>query len=286
MKLFISMMLVTLTLALSFQAQVANTETKRFEKAGLVFDFPAEWKLIDKSSDDVQYFAVNSEGSTTQISVIDQSASVLQCDPPVGKAVTDLLLERIAAQIHSATPLQTTAVKIQIGSMDMDGVQLHGLLNNQPVTGEVYSLQLNPRFVNLVYLRLDNDQRGQVAWETIRATMKIAPTAVATMDPGKSRVPVSLHSPIRGGVLNGKAIHLAQPPYPVQARAERVSGTVVVQVLIDETGNVISANAVSGHYLLQPASIAAAKESKFSPTKLCGQPVKVSGIIQYNFVAR
>ena len=98
--------------------------------------------------------------------------------------------------------------------------------------------------------------------------------------------PTPPRTPISGGVLNGKAVHLVQPPYPAIARQAHASGTVVVQVLIDENGNVVSAHATSGHPLLQAAAVAAARASKFSPTKLSGQPVKVTGMIQYNFVAQ
>ena len=94
------------------------------------------------------------------------------------------------------------------------------------------------------------------------------------------------HAPISGGVLNGKAVHLVTPPYPAIARSAHASGSVQVQVLIDENGNVISAHAVSGHPLLQAAAVAAARASKFTPTKLSGQPVKVNGVIIYNFVAQ
>ncbi len=90
---------------------------------------------------------------------------------------------------------------------------------------------------------------------------------------------------ISGGVLNDKAISLPKPPYPPIARAAKASGTVVVQVTVDENGNVISARAVSGHPLLQAAAIAAARGARFSPTRLSGQPVKVTGLITYNFVA-
>ena len=89
---------------------------------------------------------------------------------------------------------------------------------------------------------------------------------------------------ISGGVLNGKAISKPQPVYPAVARAANASGTVVVQVTIDEEGNVISARAVSGHPLLQSAAVSAARQAKFTPTKLSGQPVKVTGVLSYNFV--
>jgi len=93
-------------------------------------------------------------------------------------------------------------------------------------------------------------------------------------------------APISGGILNGKAIYLPPPDYPVIAEQAKASGTVAVQVLIDEAGNVISARAVSGHPLLQATSVAAARQARFSQTMLSGVPVKVQGIITYNFVAQ
>jgi periplasmic protein TonB len=91
------------------------------------------------------------------------------------------------------------------------------------------------------------------------------------------------HPPVSGGVLNGKALSLARPNYPPLARAAHASGTVVVQVTIDETGKVVSAHAISGHPLLQAAAVEAAYRTRFSPTQLSGQPVKVTGTINYIF---
>lgn len=91
-------------------------------------------------------------------------------------------------------------------------------------------------------------------------------------------------TPVTGSVINGKAISMPRPAYPDEARAARVSGTVTVRVVIDEKGKVIRACAMQGPPLLMHASEAAAFNAVFSPTKLSGQPVKVSGIINYNFV--
>jgi protein TonB len=98
--------------------------------------------------------------------------------------------------------------------------------------------------------------------------------------------PTPPRAPISGGVLNGKAISLPKPAYPPIARQAHASGTVVVQVTIDENGSVISAHAVSGHPLLQAVAVAAARGARFSPTKLSGQPVKVTGVITYVFQAQ
>jgi TonB family protein len=91
---------------------------------------------------------------------------------------------------------------------------------------------------------------------------------------------------VSGGVVNGKATSLPKPPYPAAAKAVKAGGAVSVQVLIGEEGNVVSASAVSGHPLLRAAAEQAARSAKFSPTLLCGEKVKVSGIITYNFVAQ
>ncbi|NOT46186.1 MAG: TonB family protein [Acidobacteria bacterium] len=88
---------------------------------------------------------------------------------------------------------------------------------------------------------------------------------------------------ISGGVLNGKATDLPLPKYPPAALAVRAGGAVTVQVVIGESGEVQSANAVSGHPLLRAAAVEAAKAAKFSPTTLDGTPVKVSGVLVYNF---
>jgi protein TonB len=88
------------------------------------------------------------------------------------------------------------------------------------------------------------------------------------------------------GVINGKATNLVKPTYSPAALAVRAAGEVNVQVTIDEKGNVISANAVSGHVLLRPSAETAARASKFNPTLLSLQPVKVTGLIVYKFAPK
>ncbi|PYS47922.1 MAG: hypothetical protein DMF68_14710 [Acidobacteria bacterium] len=98
-----------------------------------------------------------------------------------------------------------------------------------------------------------------------------------------ARAPKPLLKPVSSGVLNGKAISLPKPIYPPSARNARVSGVVTVEVVIDESGKVISARAIDGHQYLKEAAEQAARGARFSPTVLSGQPMKVSGQITYNF---
>lgn len=92
--------------------------------------------------------------------------------------------------------------------------------------------------------------------------------------------------PINGGVLNGKATNLVVPEYPEQARAAGESAQVEVEIIIDEQGSVVWAEASVGPASLRDAAVAAAKKSRFAPTKLMSQPVKVKGRIVYNFAGR
>jgi protein TonB len=85
-------------------------------------------------------------------------------------------------------------------------------------------------------------------------------------------------------ILMSKVISLPQPPYPTIARQNRISGVIPVQILIDENGKVVSAHAVSGSPFLTSVAESAAKRASFTPTILNGAPVKVQGVITYNFV--
>ena len=95
--------------------------------------------------------------------------------------------------------------------------------------------------------------------------------------------PRPLLKPVSGGVLNGRALSLPTPVYPDVARRMRTEGVVQVEVVVDENGKVVSARALSGPGMLRDAAVKAASLAHFSPTKLSGLPVKVTGLINYNF---
>jgi len=89
---------------------------------------------------------------------------------------------------------------------------------------------------------------------------------------------------LASSLISSKAISKPTPDYPAIARQMRVQGTVPVQILIDEQGRVVQAQATGGHPLLQKAAADAARRATFSPTILSDKPVKASGVIYYNFV--
>lgn len=85
---------------------------------------------------------------------------------------------------------------------------------------------------------------------------------------------------IAGGVLNDKAVSLPKPAYPAAARAVKATGTVVVNVEVNTNGDVVKAEAKTGHPMLRGAAAAAARTAKFKPGS-----APVSGSLTYEFTA-
>ncbi|MGA2586313.1 MAG: energy transducer TonB [Candidatus Aminicenantales bacterium] len=84
-------------------------------------------------------------------------------------------------------------------------------------------------------------------------------------------------------ILNKNAIYRASPNYPPQAKAAQISGTVRVEIVVDEGGNVVSAHALNGLPFFQEAAVEAAEKWKFKPFLNKDRPIKVSGILEFNF---
>ncbi len=101
--------------------------------------------------------------------------------------------------------------------------------------------------------------------------------------PTPEPTPVPKKINVSGGVLQGSAIKKPAPAYPPIAKAARAAGAVQVQVTISEDGRVIDAQVVSGHPLLRDAAVQAARQWVFKPTELSGVPVKVQGVLTFNF---
>jgi len=100
-------------------------------------------------------------------------------------------------------------------------------------------------------------------------------------EPAVVKPPTTLR--VASTILNGKAVTLPQPPYPIIAKQAHVQGPVSIQILVSEEGKVLSAQAVSGNAMLISAAKEAALRARFTPTILNGQPVKIQGVITYNF---
>ncbi len=146
----------------------------------------------------------------------------------------------------------------------------------------------DPRFGESTY-RLTNIDRSEPAKSLFEVpsdyTLKSGP-GLAVESFGQGSGPISTFrssGAVSGEVLNSKATKLPMPPYPPLARSAHANGNVAVEVTVDEEGNVTSAKAISGHPLLQAASVAAARNAKFAPSRVAGQSAKTQGVLIYTF---
>jgi TonB family protein len=140
-----------------------------------------------------------------------------------------------------------------------------------PTVMALNKINVQPAFlssINTPPLAVSSNQRASVAVEGDAPSRPVI------------RAPLK---PVSGGLLNGRATNLPIPVYPEIAKRARATGMVTVEVVIDATGKVIAAKAVSGPSMLHQAAERAATQARFSPTLLSGQPVKVAGVINYNF---
>ena len=280
----IAVLIALLLSPVGAQTQGGDDAKKHYEKDAVAFDYPADWTVTESNAPELQTVTVSPGPDATQI-VIIRPGGLGSCDFEAERdKVVPALMKRLATLIHASDALHASPVTTKVGSDDIEGSQLQGLIDDKPALGDVYFGRMNHQFVSLAYVRRIDDERAASAWSAVRTSLKLK-LGVSTTVIGSEASSTSQRQLITGGVLNGRAISLPRPDYPPVARQAHASGTVVVQVTIDELGDVIAAHAVSGHPLLQAASVAAARGAKFSPTRLCGEPVKVTGVITYNFVA-
>jgi len=253
----------------------------RYSKDGLAFDHPAEWKLADTSTPELQRVALTRAGASNLIMVFAQRELIKTAAQlyESRNSVTMPYVLNIAKRLGLSGPPPEQSQCVPVGGLNAVGFRLSGTLEGVPTTAEVYTIVLGQRLLHLVHVRADKDDAaGAAAWKTLLDTLKVEGPAQPPPE-GEHIARI-----VSGGVLNGRAVKKPRPDYPSLAKGARASGVVVVQIVVDEKGEVAEAQAVSGHPLLQPAGVEAARRAKFTPTTLCGKPVKVSGVVTYNFV--
>ncbi|MGB7069399.1 MAG: TonB family protein [Pyrinomonadaceae bacterium] len=224
---------------------------------------------------------------------------------------------KFAPTMLSGVPVKVSGVIVYnfVGSSQkMPGTISGGVLNGKAIAlpaAEFPTDALASNISGIVHVRVLIDENGDVATanaesghpllrpsaEVAARGAKFAPTLLGGVPvqvsglliikfgiPGQSGSRGQMETPKTISVLNGRALSLPLPIYPDSAREAKAGGGVNVQVTVDEMGNVIAANSVSGHPLLRAAAEEAARNAKFRVAEVDGVPVKVNGIIYYNFV--
>jgi TonB family protein len=201
--------------------------------------------------------------------------------------------ESLGKQTVEGVEAEGTRTTVTIQAGEIGNALPIDIVNERWYSSELQTVimtkQSDPRFGETVY-RLANIDRSEPDKSLFQVpadyTIKTSDSSGGTISTYATSSVTPSERIINGGVLNGKTTSMPLPEYPVIARQAHASGSVTVQITIDEEGNVIAAKAVDGHPLLQAAAVSVARQAKFTPTRLSGRPVKVQGVLVYNFVAQ
>jgi TonB family protein len=113
-----------------------------------------------------------------------------------------------------------------------------------------------------------------------RATLKV--TEIGENEtPGSSNTGVA--KPVEGGALDTKATSKPKAELTEEAKRLKLSGRIIVKVMVDENGKVVSAQAQNGPAALREAAEAAARQATFAPVTQDGITVRVVGTLTYDF---
>lgn len=248
-------------------ATLTGKEVYKYDEKGNISEMTllnADGSLLSKETYKYEYdFAGNWNKMTTSIAVFEGGKLSFEPTEVTYRSIMYYLddnILRMAQPQATSTPVSNSASN-NSASSPKNSVVLPAAMTTE---------KLN----NAGAIELDSDRVASNA-QPVNVKLDAEPPP-----PG----PKPMLRPVSGGVLNGTAISLPAPTYPETARRMRISGIVSISVVVDETGKVISAQASDGPAPLRDVAVQAALKARFSPTKLSGQPVKVSGLINYKFL--
>lgn len=283
-RLFIFALSFCLFLSVSSAAQDATVrEMKTFDSDGLKFKYPADWTLTDKSNAETQHLMLSKNNHSVLI-VIASPRATEDYVQRFRKFQNDIHAD-FGSVISQSLSTSRKHAENELVCMDFNGANIPGTkytgaYNGEPGEGETYTFILGKRSLTTVYLKTEKDSMaGDWVWQEVLKSL--------TLNGSSSALPGVIFNARDSGVVNGKAVKLVKPLYPISLRPgeiPRAGGTVKVKVVIDEEGKVISAMPHSGVTAFMKASIGAAKKSVFQPTLVCGKPIKVVGLIEYNYI--
>lgn len=263
---------------IAYFSQIAfsqQPETKKFSSKHFSFNYPENWKLTDKSSQNTIQFNLTPPSGNVLIMIksYDITIDSYYLFKQVQAQTATTMYDKIYDSFSRSDRPQTKDVCTTLNERDVPGIRVRGNYNNEKSTADFFYVVLNKRFYNFVYLRNDKENsKSDVAWNELIKTFsekKNSNDFDFLIDSGNDTV------------INARAKELIKPIYPSTIR--NITTKVEVDVVIYEDGDVISAKPISGHSYFFKNAENAARRSKFRPAVVCGKPGKTFGLIVYSF---
>ena len=134
---------------------------------------------------------------------------------------------------------------------------------------------------------------GVACWQVEGCTMFVAILLTSSLlagqlgtqwfDPRERYEVPATRVQVSQGVMRTLAKNQVVPSYPEEAKRKGIQGTVLLSLAVDEKGRASDIQVVSGHPLLVPITVEAAKRLRFRPFYLNGKAVPIQGCVSYVF---
>ncbi|HEY0004190.1 MAG TPA: TonB family protein [Pyrinomonadaceae bacterium] len=262
-------------------ATLTGKEVYKYDDKGNISEMTlqaADGSLLGKETYNYEYdFVGNWTKMTTAVAVIENGKLNFEPTEVTYRTISYYLDENLAKMVQPAANASAPAAAVNAPANGKAQPAVKENLASKPANAPAI-----PSAAPVDRTRMLSESSSVAAVGSVSSSDS-APLVKMEADAPAKPLPKPLLRPISGGVLNGTAINLPKPVYPDAARQMRASGLVTVDVIVDETGKVISARATTGPGVLRDVAVQAALRARFTPTKVSGQPVKVAGQIAYNF---
>src|SRR5215217_4814163 len=267
-------------------ATLTGKEVYKYDEKGNISEMTmlnADGSLLSKETYKYEFdFLGNWNRMTTSVAVVDSRGITFEPTEVTYRSIMYYLDENMVKMVQpgaATTPQPVAPVAASTVSKPAPGPKSNTPANNRRDSKKTVAPELPSASASASQLGVGPSDLKVMAVDSNPAV----PLINLDSEPPPSPGPKPILKPVSGGVLNGTAVYLPAPVYPEAAKRMRTSGVVAVDVVLDENGKVVSASASSGPAILRDAAVQSALKARFSPTKLSGQPVKVSGVINYKF---
>ncbi len=115
----------------------------------------------------------------------------------------------------------------------------------------------------------------------VLSTVAVLTLGLCTIVAALEQNPVPIH--VSSEDAEAHILERSYPPMPLEAQAARISGTVILEVVISPSGEIASAQIVSGQPLLTERALEAVRGWKYKPFTENGTPVQVTTEVAVSF---
>ena len=254
---------------------VFSQNGQRFAKEDVSFFYPENWHVSDRSSAMVNQLNLAPNAGNVLIIISVYRPKLAKDDEfySLRNFVAKPLVGNIAKDFDK---LIETGSCVHLMDKTIPGQRSTGILGNEQSTVSSFSVVIDNKFVNLIYLKQDKESSvGDTAWEMLLKTFQLK---------GTNNKTAQFLLDLQSDAVQTKKGEIAKPTYPSNAGILYGTAVIKVRVTIDEKGKVVLAEPISGQINLRAAAVVAAKASKFAPTYICGEATKVTTVIDFVFI--